>query len=260
MLIKSELEQMLHSLEMERKKCNDEIAGLPAGTLISSVRNKQPVYFNALGTKETYRRISINSDEETKRGLARKKYLQLRLMRIEEDIAALRNANQRISGMTNDSVIQQMPRAYRQLPTEYFFPQMSGWAEEPYIMSDYKPEMRRHSTSRGLKVRSKSELIIAEKYYEYNIPFRYEQVIVFGNTSLAPDFTIRMEDGRMFYWEHCGMTNDENYIRHHRWKMNIYEKMDIVPWKNLIVTYDDEYGNVSIPLIESEIKYKLMKF
>lgn len=154
MLIKSELEQMLHSLEMERKKCNDELAGLPAGTLISSVRNKQPVYFNALGTKETYRRISINSDEETKRGLARKKYLQLRLMRIEEDIAALRNANQRISGMTND----------------------------------------------------------------------------------------------------------ENYIRHHRWKMNIYEKMDIVPWKNLIVTYDDEYGNVSIPLIESEIKYKLMKF
>ena len=70
--------------------------------MISSVRNKQPVYFNALGTKETYRRISINSDEEMKRGLARKKYLQLRLMRIEEDIAALRNANQRISGMTND--------------------------------------------------------------------------------------------------------------------------------------------------------------
>ena len=137
------------------------------------------MYFNALGTKETYRRISINSDEETKRGLARKKYL------------------------------------------------LSGWADEPYIMSDYKPEMRRHSTSRGLKVRSKSELIIAEKYYEYNIPFRYEQVIVFGNTSLAPDFTIRMEDGRMFYWEHCGMTNDENYIRHHRWKMNIYEKMNM---------------------------------
>ena len=104
MLIKSELEQMLHSLEMERKKCNDELAGLPAGTLISSVRNKQPVCFIALGTKETYRRISIKSDEETKRGLARKKYLQLRLMRIEEDIAALRNANQWISGMTNDEI------------------------------------------------------------------------------------------------------------------------------------------------------------
>ena len=259
MLIKLEIEEMLHSLENEYKKCNDELRNMPAGNLIATSRNGCPVFFHALGSKETYRRTSINNDEVLKRSLARKKYLEMQLAHLKEDIAVLQNVHKRISGSNPADILRMLPRAYTMLPTEYFFPDQSDWENESYPMSDYKPEMRRHLTSRGLKVRSKSELIIAEKYYENAVQFRYEQILFYGTTKLVPDFTIRAPGGHIIYWEHCGMTNDENYISHHKWKMSIYEKMDIVPWKNLIVTYDDENGNVNIPLIESEIKNKILK-
>ena len=74
------------------------------------------------------------------------------------------------------------------------------WQAELYEVGEYKPEMRRHVTSRGLKVRSKSELLIAEKLYEYNIPFHYEEVLHFGSITLIPDFSIRRKDGKKIIW------------------------------------------------------------
>jgi len=40
----------------------------------------------------------------------------------------------------------------------------------------------------------------------------------------------------------------------------MYERMGIVPWKNLIVTYDTEDGGLSSAVIEAEIRNKLLRF
>lgn len=133
-----------------------------------------------------------------------------------------------------------------------------AWAQADYEKSNYKEEEKRHITSRGLKVRSKSELLIAEKLYEYNIAFRYEQVMHIDNTTLIPDFTILRSDGKLFYWEHEGMTNVKKYLDWQQHKGQIYASVNIVPWDNLIITYDDESGNMDLRVVESEIKNKLM--
>lgn len=38
----------------------------------------------------------------------------------------------------------------------------------------------------------------------------------------------------------------------------MYERAGIVPWKNLIVTYDDETGNLDLRMIEAEIRNRLL--
>lgn len=134
----------------------------------------------------------------------------------------------------------------------------NDWEQASYEQSDYKPEMRKHITSRGLKVRSKSELLIAEKLYAHNIPFHYEQVLHFGTTTLIPDFTIRRNDGKMFIWEHEGMTNVQEYLDWQNQKGRLYASKGIVPWDNLIVTYDNEEGMIDLRIIESEIQNKLI--
>ena len=48
------------------------------------------------------------------------------------------------------------------------------------------PSSKRHTTSRGLKVRSKSELLIAEKLSEHGILFRYEQILEIGVAEKMP--------------------------------------------------------------------------
>jgi hypothetical protein len=71
-----------------------------------------------------------------------------------------------------------------------------------------------HRTSKGLAVRSKSELIIAEALTNSGISFEYEKPLTLGGQTRYPDFTIEDEiSGRTIYWEHLGMLERLDYRR-----------------------------------------------
>jgi hypothetical protein len=75
----------------------------------------------------------------------------------------------------------------------------------------------------GVKVRSKSEVIIANMLYERNIPFEYEKPATADDRSFLPDFTIKMND-KIWYWEHLGMLAIKEYREHWEEKRAWYEK------------------------------------
>ena len=70
-----------------------------------------------------------------------------------------------------------------------------------------------HRTERGDLVRSKSELVIADKLHARGIDYAYEQPLVLPNgRTRYPDFTIADHArGVTFYWEHLGMLDDQGY-------------------------------------------------
>ena len=69
-----------------------------------------------------------------------------------------------------------------------------------------------HRTSKGLAVRSKSELVIAEAFLSAGVPFEYEKALTLGGQTRYPDFTIEDEiSGRTVYWEHLGMLDRPDY-------------------------------------------------
>ena len=70
-----------------------------------------------------------------------------------------------------------------------------------------------HRTERGDLVRSKSELVIADKLHARGIDYAYEQPLVLPNGRIRyPDFTIADHArGVSFYWEHLGMLDDPRY-------------------------------------------------
>ena len=133
-----------------------------------------------------------------------------------------------------------------------------GWDKFDYEELNFKNEDKKHLTSNGIRVRTKSEVLIAEMLNSNGIAYRYEEVIHVGEKIIAPDFTIMRNDGKVFYWEHQGLTNSEEYLRKQRKKEELYTSIGIVPWDNLIVTYDSKDGNIDIRIIESEIKNKLI--
>ena len=129
--------------------------------------------------------------------------------------------------------------------------QPSDWALAQYCQSTYKEEEKTHTTSRGLKVRSKSEAAICEVFYELGIEFRYEEVIYIEGRKLIPDFTIRRKsDGKIFYWEHFGLMDTPGYRARYREKMDLYEFGGIVPWDNLITTFDKD-GNIDLDYVKA---------
>ena len=68
--------------------------------------------------------------------------------------------------------MKKLPERIANLPKEYLFMafQKSDWQAQPYKQSTYMSEKKIHTTSHGLKVRSKSEVLIAERLYEHDIP------------------------------------------------------------------------------------------
>ena len=132
------------------------------------------------------------------------------------------------------------------------------WALEEYEQSTYKPEEKIHLTSSGVYVRSKSEALISEKLFDRDVPNRYEQIIRLEGKKYAPDFTFRDFRGEWFFWEHAGKMNEVKYVRRHLKKMSVYERCGIVPWKNLIVTYDTLDGGINMAFIDSIIRYQIL--
>lgn len=136
----------------------------------------------------------------------------------------------------------------------------SAWENEEYDSSELFPEGLLFSTVGGLKVRSKSEAIIAGLLEINNVPFRYEAALNLGDKTYYPDFTIlRPGDKKILYWEHFGMADDEGYSTSMDRKMAIYRKHGIVPWDQLITTYEIERGSMDVRDIQNIINLFLMK-
>jgi ATP-dependent exoDNAse (exonuclease V) alpha subunit len=106
-----------------------------------------------------------------------------------------------------------------------------------------------HRTERGELVRSKSELVIADKLHARKVDYVYEGDLVIEGRTLVPDFIIRNEDsGQVFYWEHLGMLDDPGYRRRWARKLETYKLGGILPVedgggpKGMLVTTRDEPG------------------
>ena len=69
-------------------------------------------------------------------------------------------------------------------------------------------------TSNGEKVRSKSEVIIADTLSRLKIPYKYEMPLELKNgTTIYPDFCcLNLHTRKEIFWEHFGLMDDPDYI------------------------------------------------
>ena len=242
----------------------------PEGNLACCINHGRETYYHTSVEEGRYKRTALSKDSDIIKSLARREYLTLSIKALENNIKVLERAEKAMMAGDIDHLKELMQKAYRGLPDEYFFGSGAGgiyqiagteeaikrhieWGKEPYEKSTYKPEKLRLPTSAGYKVRSKSEQHITEQLVNYGVPHRYEQVLRIGSEVLVPDYTFRGWNLELFYWEHAGMMDDPYYCARHKKKMALLEQAGIVPWKNLIITYDND-GVINVPLIKSIIE------
>ena len=116
---------------------------------------------------------------------------------------------------------------------------VSDWISESFEKSALYPEQLIYTTPNGIKVRSKSELFIASELELSGVPYRYEAALALEGRRFYPDFTIlSLKDGRVIYWEHFGKPDDPVYAESMNEKLSVYRRNKIVPFHNLIETYE----------------------
>ncbi|MFO1341205.1 MAG: ankyrin repeat domain-containing protein [Burkholderiaceae bacterium] len=103
-----------------------------------------------------------------------------------------------------------------------------------------------HITASGVRVRSKSEIVIADALFYMGIPFEYELPFIgsrMGGMRL-PDFTIRRNTGQLILWEHLGMLHDDGYRASWSKKLDWYKQNRLVEGQTLFITRDDPRGGL----------------
>lgn len=121
------------------------------------------------------------------------------------------------------------------------------WLAVPYVGRAFSPNDPVLMTLRGERLRSKSEIIIAEVLTQMAIPYRYEFPLKMsvGRTdgqlkkaaTFYPDFTcLNIRTRQEFIWEHFGLMDDASYARNAMEKLDVYESNGIYFGDRLIFT------------------------
>lgn len=102
-----------------------------------------------------------------------------------------------------------------------------------------EPPERGMSTERGELVRSKSEVLIANKLLSNGIPYRYEPECTLSGATLHPDFTVLNTRTRQeFVWEHFGMADNVDYATSAFARLQLYQKNGYLTDGKLIATFE----------------------
>ena len=133
------------------------------------------------------------------------------------------------------------------------------WASRPYERPGFDDNAPVFYTSDGLRVRSKIELIIAEKLRLYHITFLYEFPLELDGMLFHPDFTVlKMPERKVIYWEHLGMMDNNIYCINNVKKLNIFATGGIVSGDNLIITMESSAGPLNIAGLENIIRQNFL--
>ncbi|MCF0222599.1 MAG: hypothetical protein HUK19_09920 [Fibrobacter sp.] len=125
------------------------------------------------------------------------------------------------------------------------------WIEVPFEGLPFDENLPPLITSDGRRVRSKSELIIAETLIGMNIPFKYESPKMLGKVRVHPDFTcLNVNTRTEIIWEHFGMMDLSEYACNMVGKMNLYQKHGYRCGVNFIFTMET---------VKSPIKPEMVK-
>lgn len=275
-MIQEQLKEAIKQTEETLACYRFELEQSASGKLYCITRNGRLICYQQMEVDGKTVRKGITKNTELVQELARKEYLKKVIPSLEGNLLVLRRALQRYKPCLLQEVIAELTACYKRLPESYFFnPQVDylvltldehdrqridshkQWGLRPYKVSSYRSEGRTVITSRGERMRSKAEVMIAEKLYEYGIPFRYEQELSLGDLTLHPDFTFEGANGEEFYLEFCGMMDDSRYVSSHLSKVAAYQAAGIVPWKNIIYLYSS--GNeMNMQRVDSMIRTQII--
>ena len=285
----------------ERELVRKELRNYPDGELMLSREGDHlfkylvSPYPDADG--RTYsRKKGIGRSPELVRRLARKRFLEEYMKRIDRNILLIDDLAKKLVPTASEDVLQGLPKHFECLPKEYLFEPAvrnrkkaggpapddvseiqaarlwltdmspAEWGTMAYRQNALHADNKRIVAAGGMRFRSKSEAAIAARYEYYGLPYHYDEVLRLEPSFkedlaqdgpacrpiyVSPDFITVRKDGRIIYHEHLGLAGSPEYTAGFLQKLKNYMRCGIVPWDDLLITYDDPDGGLDLELVDA---------
>lgn len=125
------------------------------------------------------------------------------------------------------------------------------WLSHKHTGNNYYDDGE-YFTTNGEKVRSKSEVIIADTLARLKIPYKYEVPLELKNgKTIYPDFCcLNLRTRREIFWEHFGLMDDPDYISKTIIKIQNMQESNYKLGKHFIFTMEKSEYPLNPKLVE----------
>lgn len=259
--MQSRAEKLLAVIIEKRKS----LANAPVGRLRVAMHGKQWHCYHVSPSSDSNGVYIPKEKIKFIKRLAQKDYDGALLKELERQLSLIEKFMQEYAKCDALKVFERLHKNRRQfvLPVQFSDEQYAvRWLALPYKGKSFREGEPEFLTSRGERVRSKSEMIIADILAKNNIPYKYElpqQMKAAGGKLIPvyPDFTcVNLRTRQEFLWEHLGRMDDSDYSMKTVMKLRTYSKNDFIPGKNLILTMECD----GIPLDRKEVEALVKTF
>ena len=246
-----------------QKEIKNALEDAPAGTLRVCKHGNRTQYYHRYEPQDFNGIYIPQKDRSKAKKLAQKDYNKKLLCSIEKELLAIQKYFSSFPEYNAEQVYGHLHPERQKLITPIYEPDdtfISNWESLKYEGKGFYANMPELFTAKGERVRSKSEIIIADLLNKEGIPYRYEYPIYLpGFGTVYPDFTtLNTSNRKEFLWEHFGMMDDPVYIENALLKIATYEQHGFFPGNNLILTYESKQNPINqkilLTLIEQYLK------
>lgn len=237
----------LKELQKAANIVKNRLAQMPEEELyVSSSHGKTQWQCYAGGVK---RYLSMSSDWDCIKILAQKKYYEMVLERLCKQCDSLERLLQDYRPDEYNETYASMRPEFQNVVTTAF-PSHEEFAAA-WKSVRYRGKSLVGATLMsvdGVKMRSKSEMMIANALSASGVPYRYEFPYKMNwpgdsgrvrQVKVYPDFTcLNLHTRREFVWEHFGKMDDADYVWETIEKLDVYERNGLVLGENFVFTME----------------------
>lgn len=264
MLRRTDIENEISFIEEHIRNVSFELDALvkivPEGAKLRSAKHRRGYqYFLRLNPADINGEYIKTKNKKQAITLAQIEYDENLLSMLKDSLSELKLIKLNCSEEIFETVFNNMPPGKRVLIKPPYISDegfISAWKNTAFSGLDFNPDFPEYYTRQNLRVRSKSEVIIADILDEAGIPFLYEKPLRLKSGTVHPDFTLlNIKTRKELYWEHLGMMDDVDYRNNAFMKLRSYEASGLYPYESIIWTF--ETGKY--PLNTKEIRKMVKK-
>ena len=266
--INSKIQNKILDLKKTVNMIDKFLEDAPKGCLKYQIKAGKAYYYQKYKNEEENSYVVHyieRKDEKLAMKLAQKGYFLMIKPLLEKEIKALEQFLESYNTRDVEEVYDGLAEERKKLVTPVRMSKkelINKWESEKFELYKGYEENLKYETEGGEIVRSKSEVIIANLLYSKRnvLRYKYESPLDVRKNgrlfTIHPDFTImNINTGKVVYWEHAGCMDNVEYVNDFIYKVNTYISNNIIPGKNLIITYE----TLDSPLNINTIKILISK-
>ena len=253
----NELDKLLMEIEKNIKEVSIRLEKAPEGSLRISKSSNKHQYYCKTAIYQPGKYIP-RKDEVLAVRLAQKDYDSKLLKVLKEQQKVIEQFRKGYDPNAAMQVYEKLGEPRKSLVTPQFLSDeafVSQWQNISYTRPGFKANDPEFYTAKGERVRSKSEILIADSLFRHGVPYLceypvYDNGVIFA----APDFkclNVRMR--KEYYWEHLGKLGDQDYVNHNANKFEKYTLSKDFDESSLILTFETENHPLNTKVIEEKI-------